>query len=210
MRHNLHLVGLVTLAAAVLGIMAGGAQAQTEAQAVSDPIANCRAEASDAARIACLEREIEALRSVRDGGAAPLGLSDPLAGPHASGVTPLAPGSGGSGQGAVRAASITPVAPPQLGDEQVFERQERRKPKNERKIEQIRQVDSRLIDYAYTANGRLLLVLENGQVWIQLSGDVAKPILRKSGGYEVSIRRGAISGYRLTIADVTIAVERLK
>lgn len=204
MRQSLH------VAFAVSAWVAGGALGIAHAQAPSDPIANCRAEGTDAARIACLEREIEALRALRDGTAAPLGLGDPLAGPRAPGISTLPPGPAGNGQGAVKAPAIAAVAPPELGDEQVEQRQERRKPKKERKIEQIRRLDARVVDYAYTANQRLLLVLENGQVWIQLSGDVAKPILRKSEGYEVSIRRGAISGYRLNIADVTIAVERLK
>ncbi len=204
MRQNLHVALMAS------GWVMAGALGAAHAQPPSDPIAACRAEATDAARIACLEREVQALRALRDGSTAPLGLSEPVAGPRAPNLTVLAPGPASPNQGAVGVPAIPPVAAPQLGDEQVQQRQERRKPKKERKVEQVRQLDARAIDFAYTAGQRLLLVLENGQVWIQLGGDVAKPILRHGEIYEVTIRRGAISGYRLNIADVTIAVERLK
>lgn len=205
MRQNLHIALVVSGWA-----LAGALSAAHGQQPPSDPIAACRAEPNDAARIACLEREVQALRAARDASAAPLGLADPVAGPRATTLAPLPPGAAGNGQSAVNVPAIAPIAPPQLGDEQVTQRQERRKPKKERKIEQVRRLDTRAVDFAYTASQRLLLVLENGQVWIQLGGDVAKPILRRNESYEVSIRRGAISGYRMNIADVTIAVERLK
>ncbi len=207
---NLASVGALVMSWA----LAAPVHAQAPAPA-ADPIAACRSEATDAARIACLEREVQALRAERKGDAVPLGLGEPgasttLARPATPGTTRLPPNPDGATQGPVRSPDLTPVAPPQLGDEQVVQREERRKPKKQRKVEQTRRLEARVVDYAYTASERLLLVLDNGQVWIQLTGDVAKPTLRAGGAYRVTIKRGALSGYRLTIADVTIVVERLK
>lgn len=203
---NLYFAGVL----AVSAVFAESAISAAQAQASGDPIANCRAELTDAARIACLEREVQALRASRGDQAAPLGLDGPVAGPRAPGVVALSPAPASQGQSALGAPAITSVSPPQLGEEQVQQRQARARPSKERKTEQQRSVTTRVADYAYSANQRLVLVLENGQVWIQLGSDVAKPTLRPKQAYEVTIKRGAISGYRLNIAGITIIVERLK
>jgi hypothetical protein len=83
--------------------------------------------------------------------------------------------------------------------------------KRAREIRSAKEV-SQVTDFAYTQSGRLILVLSNGQVWKQRSGDVQTVKLQEGDTPAVAVRRGAISGYRMDFIDLNriIIVSRLK
>lgn len=72
--------------------------------------------------------------------------------------------------------------------------------------------ESTVVDFALNARGKLVLVLNNGQVWKQRGGDVKKVKLSEGETPRVRIKRGAISGYRMDFIDKdrTITVSRVK
>lgn len=74
------------------------------------------------------------------------------------------------------------------------------------------QEQSTVADFAYNQNSRLVLVLSNGQVWKQRTGDVNYVRLKKGDKPRVIVRPGAISGYRMEFLDIneTIIVTRLQ
>lgn len=116
---------------------------------------------------------------------------------------------------AAEASRVAEAAPTGLGAEQVIAKQEReteegRKKRKARRAKEA--VTATLIDFARTSTGRLILVLDNGQVWAQRTSDRQTVRLRDGDKPSVKIRRGALSGYRMELSDpnVTITVERLK
>lgn len=74
------------------------------------------------------------------------------------------------------------------------------------------QEQSTVADFAYNQNSRLVLVLSNGQVWKQRTGDSNYVRLKKGDTPRVLVRPGAISGYRMEFLDMneTIIVTRLQ
>lgn len=67
-------------------------------------------------------------------------------------------------------------------------------------------------DFAYNQSNRLILVLSNGQVWKQRSGDLNTVRLNKGDRPTVIVRPGAVSGYRMEFPEQkqTIVVSRLQ
>src|SRR5215469_3815309 len=85
-----------------------------------------------------------------------------------------------------------PAPKPELGREQL--------PKPE-SAEQDDSLTAAVSDVSQTPTGRLVLVLDNGQVWQQLDGDVARSTPRgKVQGMQVTISRGSFGSYNLQIA----------
>ncbi len=188
------------------GALAGFQAAPALAQSPSvDPIEFCREESGDKEeRIACLENAIRGLLNSAGPMAAATPLSDNTSGALAD-----------SDETLLAEAEPEIEEPVGIGAEQVRARMER---KTEEGKKQRRQriaseaSSTRLIDFASTSAGRLILVLENGQVWAQRAGDNQKVRLREGDTPTIKIRRGAISGYRLEFSspNVTIIAERLK
>ncbi|VAV86835.1 hypothetical protein MNBD_ALPHA06-150 [hydrothermal vent metagenome] len=71
---------------------------------------------------------------------------------------------------------------------------------------------STVVDFAYNKEGKLVLVLSNGQAWKQLSSDLQTVSLQDGDSPQISIRRGAVSGYRLKFieANRTMTVTRVR
>lgn len=67
-------------------------------------------------------------------------------------------------------------------------------------------------DYSFNHYGRFLVILDNGQIWRQLASDTVKAHFGKDEKNTVTISRGFIGSYNLTINDSSIVfkVERLK
>ena len=67
-------------------------------------------------------------------------------------------------------------------------------------------------DFAYNQSNRLILVLANGQVWKQRSGDLNNVRIKKGDRPTVIVRPGAVSGYRMEFPEYgqTIVVSRLQ
>jgi len=73
-------------------------------------------------------------------------------------------------------------------------------------------ITANVSDYSFNSSGHFILVLENGQIWRQLQGDTDRAHFDKHGTNTVTISRGMIGSYNLTIGDSvkTFKVERLK
>ncbi|PHS27311.1 MAG: hypothetical protein COA84_04795 [Robiginitomaculum sp.] len=115
---------------------------------------------------------------------------------------------------AVSRSTVMPARPPAMpkgmGAEQVPLSGKRLEysQKIERKVE-----PAHVADFAYYGpEKKLIVVLENGQIWKQPSGDRQSVRLRKGDAPDVLIKRGAVSGYRMTFikANRTIIVRRFK
>lgn len=73
--------------------------------------------------------------------------------------------------------------------------------KEEQAEAEVDSITARVGDVAYTPFGKFIVFLDNGQVWRQIEGDADHAIFPKSGKTTVTIRRGLIGSYNLTIGD---------
>lgn len=105
-----------------------------------------------------------------------------------------------------------PLPPTGIGSEQVAARQDRQQLKSGSNRHRDDHETSQVVDFTRSANGRLILILDNGQVWAQRGGDVQNINLRDGEHTPVTIKRGAISGYRIHFVEKrrTITAERLR
>ncbi len=113
------------------------------------------------------------------------------------------------------ADSNTANATAGLGAEQVRQRllkNNKAERTKKRKNDKAERIASRIADFAKTDAGYLIIFLENGQIWRQRKSDSAILRLRQNKQYDVEIRKGPVSGYRMKVpgAYQTIVVERLK
>jgi len=78
--------------------------------------------------------------------------------------------------------------------------------------EPIDSIGAKVTEVAYTAFGKFIVFLDNGQVWRQVEGDADHAMFDKNGGDTVTISRGALGSYTLTIGDSakTYKVKRVK
>ena len=195
------------LAALLVAGVGGGALAQQRAE---DLIAACRAQADGKNdRIACLENALRSLDGVdvatTDAAPPPpvaLASEEDAPEPVVAAVSPVAP-------------QPQTAAPTGIGAEQVIAREERSSEEGRKKRKarsKAEMTEAKMIDFARTASGRLVIVLDNGQVWAQRAGDQQEVRLREGDQTTVKIRRGAISGYRIEFErpNVTIVAERLQ
>ena len=192
---------------------------------VEQAIADCATHGLKDSRIACLE---DKLRRTAAGSGTPSDaateadpgmLPDPQA---ASGAPaqeeadteePPLPSSGAPAEGdsAIRAADARPEPPrsgmDELGAEQVARR-------SETGAGAEAPVGATVVAVDVVGYRRLLVELDNGQVWRQTNGDRADVVrdLRNKQTFDVELRRTGLGGYRMYIAplDRTIRVERLK
>ncbi len=188
-------------AAVAVWMIAGPASSQT------DYIADCRtAHADDPGRIACLEA---AIRTLTGQGAS---VSGETAAVESAEETVVAASAGADAVAAVEADAQAPSAAPSgLGAEQVLARQDRESPRKKDK-EEREEVTLAVTDYAVAANGNYILFLENGNVWRQEGKANARVRLYPNKKYTVTLKKGLLSGYRLTINEVkrTFVAERIK
>ena len=77
---------------------------------------------------------------------------------------------------------------------------------------QIQMEESVVADFAYNQNDKLIIVLSNGQVWKQRTGDSVDVFLKAGDAPRVIVREGAVSGYRMNFPDLnqTIIVSRIQ
>jgi hypothetical protein len=171
------------LLAGTLAIAAAGASpAFGQAGSAEDQLGSvqaCRAIADLEQRVACYDR-----------------ASAPGATPaQAARTEPLAP----------------PPPPPPTPEEQFGRAPERARPappppQQARTPQEIDQLSARIVSLRSDALGRLSFVLDNGQVWrmTESAGVFDFP----SRGDTVTVRRGAIGGYRLDWGNVGVRVAR--
>ncbi|MEO0398408.1 MAG: hypothetical protein AAF224_03170 [Pseudomonadota bacterium] len=200
--------------------------AVAEPPALSDDILQCRAEKKKKNQIRCLEAAITRLTATRSGtdtldneaAANPsiartdnqdapepsTQFADPVIAP-----TPAEPSIDRSADTAAVAVKTKEPAEG-LGAEQVMAC--RAKTPEEKQRAEDEKVTAVITEFAITPSGTYVFFLDNGQVWRQKSADSARVRLSKKLTYDVEVRRGAISGYRLKINRLrrSLLVERLK
>ena len=73
-------------------------------------------------------------------------------------------------------------------------------------------ITAAVTDYKFTPQGRFIVTLANGQVWQQIEGDVARPLLNHNHTRSVKISRGLLGSYNLSFSDQTgrFKVERAR
>lgn len=125
-------------------------------------------------------------------------------------------------EAALKASAVAPKAQKkELGAEQVEARQASRKAEElgaeqvaardkDRPKEPPQRLEARIKDFDYDLRGNLIVTLENGQVWKQK--DAERVRLSRKKTYDVEIREGVLSGYRMAIkgARRSVVVERLQ
>lgn len=177
-----HLTKITAIAAVLL---TGAASAQPDGEGAAAIVETCRTETSDAARIACLERAIYRL------------TADPA--PQEEPVSPSA------------AVTAEPPAVTGIGAEQVESRIERENPAPREEADAAAE-RANVIGFARNVRGKLILVLDNGQVWAQRESDDEDVVLVVGEVYPVEIGEGFMSGYRMRFLDQRriLRVERLR
>jgi hypothetical protein len=69
--------------------------------------------------------------------------------------------------------------------------------------ETVVQAQARMVSYSFDANKKFTIILDNGQVWHQLSGDSSLASWHKPArGYLVTITNGAFGSHNLTVRDL--------
>jgi len=182
---------------------------------IGDPIKACQAtSANQGEEITCLRNVVRGLLDTPA-----LSAEIAPAPPEAAAPAPVEPPAITAGASPQPEEEETPIgavaATTGIGAEQVIAKQEKqaRKTKAGREKQTKKHQESTyVVDFAYTSRGQLILVLANGQVWAQRKGDAQDVRLTKNEKTPVTIRRGALSGYRINFTDKrrVIVAERLK
>ncbi len=183
---------------------------------VDETIADCASLESKDARIACLEH---ALRQLDDGGDV-ASTAEPVEGGTPQEHVPVDPAPVEKPLPPVEAVQAAePPAPEtgaadkadpplaQLGSEQV-------KARNRSQAEDATAVRATVVDFDFVGYRRLLVQLDNGQIWRQIDGDrtSVERELRNETSFDVELWGTGLGGYRMRIAELdrTLRVERLK
>jgi hypothetical protein len=136
----------------------------------------------------------------------------PTAAPAPAAAAPApAPVAAAPAPAPVAAAAPPPAAKPvtpeaQFGSEQLAK--ETRQAAGQ--TEEADAISSVLKSFSFTPLGRVIVTLDNGQVWRQIEGDTSK--FRGKEGDTVTIEHAVLSGYNMTISSHTglIKVRRVK
>ena len=156
---------------------------------------DCRETSSDADRITCLEAALLGREKLID----------------TSTRTQVDPPSLEADAG-LAADAVEPVpntAPVGIGAEQVIARDQTR----EDMIEQLEEARGLLVaSYDQVPYERLVVTLENGQVWRQIKGDTQRIRVDLQRNQTVDITESSISGYKLRLNEMrrTVRVERVR
>ena len=217
-RDDRHMLGSITLLAVLVTAAVRADVADNE-----EVITQCAAHAVKDERIACLETELRRIAGrVGNPAADPAGLPAP-----SSSDDPVKAADDARSQAAVpvevsppgvSATAAPPAATTRAADGQAVE-------KNELGSEQIarhseaapdakRPVGAIVVAFNVVGYRKLLVELDNGQIWRQTNGDRADVAwdLRDERTFDVELRRSGLGGYRMYIApiDRTIRVERVR
>ena len=174
------------------------------AAALPTEITECRGAPSQEAQISCLENAIKLLKDISADVDTAL---DAGANANANKMDDVVMEGVAVAETGKLAEAEEPTG---LGAEQVRARTKRTS-KDKSKSEPRSEV-SRIIETARTGDNKLIVILENGQVWREKSGNRQKVRLSSKKSYSAKIEEGFLSGYKLTIPEAkrTIKVERIK
>jgi hypothetical protein len=78
--------------------------------------------------------------------------------------------------------------------------------------EPIDSITVKVTDVAYSPYGKVIVFLDNGQVWRQIEADTEHAMLAKNGGDAVTISRGMLNSYNMKVegSNKTYKVKRVK
>ena len=160
-----------------------------------DPIEACRLSASSA------EEEIECLRDSIRSGLKEVQVPAPSIAPEKAVPDTI-----------VATAPEMPSAPTGLGAEQVISRQVREGKVVDEPTLNDTENSFLVVDFERTERDQLVLVLDNGQVWVQRMGDAQTVSLEPGDPVSIRILFGALSGYRIWFEESrrTIIPEGIK
>ena len=98
--------------------------------------------------------------------------------------------------------------PSGIGAEQIMAREKRYKEEKAPK----QKLTAKVEDFGYTNSGKLMIFLDNGQIWRQLNVAEGKIHVSAKRENTAEIKEGLISGYRMTITGRKrpFRVERIK
>jgi hypothetical protein len=199
------------------GLLAAGLLLSPIATASEVAIEKCRQAPTADARIACLEAALRG-ESLSE---APLAEEAPAIAPSqgdkrseataaTTAVVSTGPESGNDeSPAAAEAADASEPAPQGIGSEQVAAR-------NMTREEQLASLESatglRVERYSEVPYRRLVVHLENGQVWRQIAGDDQYFRIDLERNQTVDIQETSIGGYKLRLNEMrrTIRVERIE
>lgn len=67
---------------------------------------------------------------------------------------------------------------------------------------EVDSIEAGVTEIGHSLNGKLIVFLDNGQVWRQLDADTSKPYIRKNiEGVTAAIKRGALGSYVIRISS---------
>lgn len=163
----------------------------------------CASKTNVKARLACYDAIAAQLKAGQVPAAAPLPVPAPAAAlrpaldpaPVAAAPAPVV-AAPTPVPAAAPPSAAKPVAPEvQFGSEQM--------PKEARQatgqIEEAEEIHSALKSFSFTPTGRVIVTLDNGQVWRQIDGDSSK--FRAKQGEIVTIARAILGSYSMTVGD---------
>lgn len=197
--------------------------ARAELDHNGDIIAQCARHEVKDERIACLESELRRIADrteipVAERGALPRHPADedPVKAPEAATSQVVVPEE--VSPPAVPEATAPPAAAARTDEGQAATRKELGSEQVARRSEARPDVEggvsATVVAFNVVGYRKLLLELDNGQIWRQTNGDRADVAwdLRDERTFDVELRRSGLGGYRMYLApiDRTIRVERVK
>ncbi|WDI33201.1 hypothetical protein PUV54_08325 [Hyphococcus flavus] len=164
-------------------VVAGMAGSFTMAQGLSSNLLECRSIADDARRLACFDQAV-------------VGLSDVTADAQSKPESNISV-----------AEALSPEE--KFGREDLPETKEQIQ---ERREKELRQLTAKVAEIAENRRGKYVFILENGQVWRQLSSDTNKLLLPNDEEVSVEIKRRFLGAHSLSLVDDnrSVRVERIK
>jgi hypothetical protein len=70
----------------------------------------------------------------------------------------------------------------------------------------VQSIEAAVSDIGKSVTGRIIVILDNGQVWRQIDGDKATPYIRKKvDGVKATVKRGALGSYWVRIEGTRTA-----
>jgi hypothetical protein len=161
-------------------------------QDVLEAIGHCAAIADNAQRLACYDTLAP---RVKDALAAP---PEALPGNRSPSVEEQRSWFGFDLSGLFGAGPSQQTTPQQFGSDRLPSTHA----KEQTAAAEVDSITAGVTDVAYTAFGKFIVFLDNGQVWRQIEGDADHAVFKKPAkANKVTIGRGMIGSYNLTIND---------
>ncbi len=181
--HRLNLIFSASIVVLSVVKIAGGAELPAE-------LIDCRTLTSTVARLDCYDQLVDAHTALPNTAAERRTAEDPA---------PVAP---------TAAAATTAASMPKLSQEDLFGKGEtelRKLVQEATDTEEIDRIEATVVEVRKTKSGKVVITLDNGQVWIQSDSSRA----RLSANDNVTIRRRSFGSYTLYNKKTSIRVKRI-